>query len=248
MLSFFNVTYGTKIIESEKAIMDYLQSLQMDELSIASDIAQQKSILGDDPLSISRHFNEMIKNFRLYLIYAFVSMVVFTSIIWAITHKLVHKANRKQLKIILFRTFIVALGYLGLIFLFFFSVFSISLTESLSVAAFLLTKYMPFLLISMALFYFMFVSLSLVHNTELKEIIQRTLFVGIRKAHYISAVYIIDFILFIAPSILLFYFIENTFVLLLSIIIFTSSFVFGRILLVNVVEKLVKCRKFSISL
>ena len=147
-LSSINVVYGSKIVESNIAITEYFKKLQIDELSVTSNILEQKSPLGDDPLLISRHFNEMVKNLRIYLIYAFVSMLASASFGWTLTHKIVHGMKGVKLKEVFFRTFIVSLCYLGLIFLFFFSVFSISLTESLTVAAFFFTKYLPFLIIS----------------------------------------------------------------------------------------------------
>jgi hypothetical protein len=103
----------------------------------------------------------------------------------------------------------------------------------------LLTKYVPFLIFSIILTYFMFVSLSLIKKTDLKNIVQKTLIVGIKKAHYILAVYFVNVFIFSISIFLLYYFIEkNLFVLLLSLILMIFSFVFGRIFMVKVIEKL----------
>ena len=236
---YINLTYQTKILESAKAITDYLSQQKLDEASVTSNIFQQKSILGDDPLSISRNFNEILKNFRLYLIYVFILLIFFISVSWAVTHRLMHKINLKQLLKNLFKIFVILLFYLGLIFSFLFYLFNISFTQVASEGARLLAKFTPFLLFSIILVYFMFVSLSLLHNTELKYIVQKTLSIGIKKIHYVLAAYFISLFLFVISIFLLYSFIEeNLFVLSLSIILIVLSFVFGRIFTIKVIEKL----------
>lgn len=238
ILFFINLTYQTRILESAQAITDYLSKQRLDEVSVASNILKQKNILGDDPLMISRNFNEMVKNFRIYLIYIFVLLIAFASLSWAITNRLIHNADFKQLTKIFSRIFIVLLFYLGLIFIFFFYLFNISFAEIATVSG-LTTKYIPFLIFSIILAYFMFISLSLIHKIELKRIFKKTLSVGIKKMHYILAVYFVNVLLFAVSIFLLYYFIEkNFFILLLSITLMIFSFVFGRIFMANVVEKL----------
>lgn len=234
-----NLIYQIKILQSAKVITDYLSEQKLDEVSVSSNILQQKNILGNDPLLISRKYNEIVKNFRLYLIYIFILIIVFVSIAWSITHKLIYKINFKQLIKIFLKIFVVSLFYFGLIFLFFFSLFNISFTEFTAESIKLSTKYVPLFIFSIALTYFMFVSLSLTNKTELKNIVQKTLRIGIKKIHYILAVYFINILLFGISVFLLYYFIErNLFILLSSIILMFFSFVFGRVFVVKVVEKL----------
>ena len=236
---YVNISYGTKIVESSKAIDDYLSQQQLDEVSVTENILQQKSILGDDPLSISRNFSEMVRNLRLLLIYSFIVLVLFTSILWAFTYRLIHKINIKKSMKNFVNIFIVALFCYGLIFAFFYSLSNISLTGAANEGSKLLTKYVPFFIFSIILVYFMFVAFSLLNEAKLQDIVQKTLSIGIKKIHYILAAYFIN-ILFFAVSIALFgFFLEkNLFVLLISIMLMVFSFVFGRIFLINVVEKL----------
>jgi len=216
---YINLTYQTKILEHTKAISDYLSQQNLDDVSVAASIQQQKNILGDDPLLISRNFNEIVKNFRLYLIYIFLLLIFFISMSWAITCKIIKKISFKGLTTIFLKNLAVALLYLGLIFIFFFSLLNIPLSGVAAESSKLLTKYVPFLVFSIILSYFMFVSISLLHNTELKDIVQKTLMV--------------------VSIILFYYFIEkNLFILLLSILLIVFSFVFGRIFMVKVVERL----------
>ena len=227
------------MIENQNAIEEYMGNLKLDEISIAEEIMQQKNILGDDPLLISRNFDEIVKNFRLYLIYLFILLIVSISTFWTLTLKLIHKINFKYAVKIFIKIFAISIFYLGLIFSFFYSLFNITFTEVAVEGTKIFTKYIPFLLFSIILIYFMFISLALSYKTELKNIVQKTLVIGIKKAHHILTVYLINMLLFAVPLISLFYFIEkNLFVLLLSIILMIFGFVFGRAFLVNVVEKL----------
>ena len=239
VFSSINVAYQTKILENMKSITTYLSQQKLDESSVTSNILQRKNILGDDPLSISRNFNEILLNFRIYIVYVFALLIFFLSMAWSMAHMLMHKNNFKQLAKTFFKSLLVLSFYLGLIFSFFLSLLNIIFTQIASESAKLFTKYIPFLIFSIILVYFMFISLALIIKTELRNIVQRTLSIGIRKMHYISAVYVICIILFGIPIVLLYYFLEqNMFIVMLSLILIVFSFVFGRILMANVVEKL----------
>ncbi len=239
IFSFINFKYTTKILESAKEISDYLSQQKLDEISVGQNILEQKNILGDEALMISRNFNDIVRNLKWYLAYIFILFVVFISTAWTVTHKLIYGIDFKRLIKNFIRIFIVSFVYLGLIFSFFFYVLNVSFTQAVEVPKPFL-KYAPFLIFSAILAYFMFVSIALSHKTKLANIVQRTLSIGIKKLHYISSVYFINIFLFTISIFLFYYFIErNLFILLLSLILMIFSFVFGRILLVNVVEKLI---------
>lgn len=239
LFSYTTLIYQIKMLESAKAITDYINQQNLDEISVASNILQQKSILGEDPLSISRNFNEMVKDFRIYLIYIFFIIIFFASLNWALTKRLIHKFNFKQSAKIFLKILIIALSYFGLIFSFFYSLVNIQLSEVAVESTKLFSKYILFSIISIVLAYFMFVSLSLISKTALQSIVQKTLAIGVRKAHYILTAYFINLFLFVFPIYWLYNFIEtNILIFLLSLLVMTFSFIFGRIFLVKVVEKL----------
>lgn len=241
IFSVVSVYYQTKIVGHTNSIFEYLSKQKLDEASVTENILQQQNVLEDDPLSISRNFHEIVKNFRYYLVYTFVLLIFFLSLSWSITNKIIHKNNHRRLLKYFSKILIILLFYLGLIFSFFFYLLNISFMDIGVDAAKLFTRYIPFLIFSIVLTYFMFVSIPLLGNTELKNIVQRTLSVGIKKAHYILSVYFINIFLFIAAILLLFYFMEkNLLFLLLSLLLMIFSFVFGRIFLANVVVKLEK--------
>ncbi|HLD18962.1 MAG TPA: hypothetical protein VJB90_03050 [Candidatus Nanoarchaeia archaeon] len=237
--SIISYNYVPKMVESQKAIEEYMSNLKFDDVSVAANIQQQKSILGEDPLLISRNFNEIVKNFRLYLIYIFLLLVFFISTGWAITNRLVYKMNFRALTKNFLKNLVVSLIYLGLIFLFFFSLLTIPLSGVAAESSRLLAKYVPFFAFSIILAYFMLISISLLHNTGFKNVVQKTLIIGIKKAHYILAVYFLNFFLFAVSIALFYYFIEkNLFILSMSITLMLFNLVFGRIFMVKAVEKL----------
>ncbi len=217
-----------------KGISDYIQQQQLDDISVAKSIISHKSIFGDDPLSISRNFNSVILNFRLYLIYTFITLIVFLPLLWALSEKFLSRINLKHF----LRNIIAVFCYLILIFIFFYSITNISFSEAALSSGFVL-KYLIFLIAAIILFYFMLISLSLTKNTELKNILPKTLRVGIKKIHYMLAVYFINLILVILSISLLIYFIDRNFaVAASSILLFIFSFIFGRILMLSVVKRL----------
>lgn len=147
--------------------------------------------------------------------------------------------NLRQLANITFRNFIILAFYLGLIFLFLFLLLNISIMQLTAESSAFFAKFMVFLIVSVILSYFMLISLSLSGKAELKNIVQKTLIIGIRKAHYVLASYTINILFLAIPSFLAYYFFEkNIFIFFISIIIIVFSFVFGRILVMNVINKL----------
>ncbi|HLC50017.1 MAG TPA: hypothetical protein VJI97_01180 [Candidatus Nanoarchaeia archaeon] len=232
-LSYVNMVYGTKIIENEKAIFDYMSKLELDEKKIADNILQQKNLLGDDPLSISRNFNEMKNNLRIYMAWFFALLLIFMSSCWHLSHKLI---NSKQKAFS--RVFLTVFSYLVIMFFLFLWMFSISLSEITSGTQFL-SKYILIAGVMAVLAYFMFISLALAGKTELKNILEKTLIVGIRKAHYIIAAYSINILLFVLFGFSFIYSIDkNIVVMFLSIFLIILNFVFSRIFIINVIKKL----------
>jgi len=238
-LFFLSSFYFTKILFHSKEISDYISLLKLDDVSVAANVLEQKNLLGEDPLLISRNFSEIVKNFKLYLFYTFILLILFMSMLWSITLRLIYKDKFRQLLRIFSRNFIVALFYLGMIFLFFYSILNVSLFELAAEGIGLFKKYIPFLILSPILIYFMFISISLVHKVELKNIVQKTLSIGIKKIHYILAAYFLNILFFGISSFFYVYFIErNLFIMSLGMIFAILSFVFGRIFMIKVVDKI----------
>ena len=231
--------YLPKVLENAQSMSAYISAQNFDEAAMTERVLQQKDILGDDPAALTKYFDGVVENFRVYLVYIFVFILIFSSLLWSITHKITDKLSLRQLTRNFYSIFIILLFYLGLIFLFFYLLLNISFSEAVLQGSKIFIKYVPFLIFSAILAYFMFISLALSHKGELKQAVQKTLTVGIKKAHYILAVYSINLLLAVLFIFLMAYFIDrNFFIVILSIILFIVSFVFARIFLASVVKKL----------
>ena len=235
---YINMNYQTKILESAKTISDYLSKQKLDDASVATNVIQQKNVLGDDPLLISREFNSMKNNFMHYLALSFALFVFFLSAGWALTGYMIYKSSFKKLIHDFLKNIVILCVNLGLIFGFLFLLFDIPLSEAAE-ASNVFSKFVPFLIFSMILIYFMFISLSLSFKLDLKNIVQRTLSIGIRKIHYVLLVYLINIILFLLSLALFYYSLDSSLIFLFfSVLLFTFSFVFGKIFVMNSVNRL----------
>ena len=231
--------YLPKMLENAQAMSAYISTQNFDEASMTERVLQQKNILGDDPATMARYFGGVVENFRIYLVYIFVLVLVFSSILWSITHKITDKLGLRKLIRNFYSILVILLFYLGLIFLFFYLLLNISFSEAVLQGSKIFIKYAPFLIFSVILAYFMFISMALSHKSGIKQVVQKTLAIGIKKINYILAVYAINILLFILSIFLMDYFIDkNFFVVILSLIFFIFSFAFARIFMVSVVKKL----------
>src|SRR3989344_2180277 len=227
-------SYQVKIIESAKSMSDYMSGQKFDDVTLTNNILQQKDILGDNPGMLEQNFNSIILTFRIFLFYFFAVLLVFLSLVWALTARMLEK-HGSGFKKILLRNFIVLSFCLGIIFVFFYLILNISFSEAALEVQKVLAKYIPFSLFSLIILYFAFISLSLSGKYSLNEIMAKSLKIGIKKIHYMLFVYFVIFILIILSLYIAFYLIDiNFFVSTAALLLLIFSFVFGRILLFNV--------------
>ena len=237
-LSAVNYHYQIEIVGHSKAISDYISKLQLDEAAVADSLMQQKSILGDDPLLISRKSNEILRNFRLMLASILALMLVFLSTSWAITARAAYKINLKNFIKFSVQVFFVLMFYLGIIFLFFYYLVNISLLQIAFNPYMLGLKYALFLAVLILSLYFMFISLSLVHKTGIRNIAQKTLVIGIRKAHYALGAYAVNAFFLAVPAVIFFSFEKSMLALFSSTMLLVFSLVFGRFFMLKTFEKI----------
>ena len=239
ILSAVSYHYQMRIVEHSNSIFDYISKLNLNEAAVAENLMQQKSIFGDDPLLISREFSDILRNLKLLFFSTFVLLVLFLSLGWLITSKIVHKIKLKLLITSYSKILVVLLCYLGAIFLLFYYLLNVSLSQISLQTSMLMAKYLLFAIVSIVLAYFMFISLSLIQKIGFRDLFQKTLVVGIKKFHYVLGIYAINIFLSVTSIILFHYFFEKSIlVLFFSILLLIFSFVFGRILMINAFEKL----------
>jgi len=232
--------YQVRMIESAKAMSDYLSGQQLDDVTIANKILEQQDILGDNPELIGQSYDSIIRNFRIFLLYFFIAAIAFMSLAWALASRFDANLNSGFWKTFL-RNVAILLVSLGLIGAFFLMILNIPFSEAAFQGSKILVKYASFLLFSIIIMYFVFISLSLAWKYGLNEIMIKSLQIGIKKANYIISAYILVFILIILSLYLVFYLIDiNFFASTIALISFIFSFVFGRMLVFNIVNRLDK--------
>ena len=244
LISLINISYQTKVLQSSQAIIEYLDELKFDQSSVGLDLLEKKSPLGPDPLLISRNFNSVLYNLKFLIFYSLSAFILLNGIIWFLTGNLANKNpfNLKKMKIFFkcFFIYIIKFGLIKSISSFLIYLFGYSTLRSfLNPLSAQNANFMPLLLITLAMLYFIYIAFPLLYNAKLKNILKNLFKIGIKKAHIILSAYLIIILAISLFSLLFFYLIEkNLFLLLTSMAFIVLILVWARIFLILVVEKL----------
>jgi len=243
LISRVNITYQTKMLQSTQDIFEYLDELKSDETSLGLDLIQRKNPLGPDPLLISRNFNYIIYNLQFLLSYSLIIFILLNGFIWLLSSNLVDKKLLKIRKLPKeFFVYVLKFCFVTLIFSFLIYLFGYSTLKSfLNPLLAQTANFTPLLLITLALFYFIYIAFSLLSKVKLKYLIRNLFKIGIKKAHIILSAYVMIIIVLSIFSLLSFYLIEkNLFLLFISSILFVLTLIWSRIFLILIVEKLIE--------
>lgn len=237
---FVNLYYQPKIMDNVINVMEYISKQNPEE---------GENILGEDPLMIHRNYESMVYNLRLLSIWCFFIFVLVNGSMFYLTSKLIYdkkfsfkgcfrncRQNTKEFFVYLFKFGIASLISFSLIFSSLYSVFKgslFSLIESID-------SFNPgSLLIAVVLAYFMYLTFSLIYKIKIKNIFKELVNIGLKKAHIILLAYLINLIVVNAFFLLTAFLIEINIVLIsLIVLLLMLSFVWSKIFLVGVVEKL----------
>ncbi|MBW2980832.1 hypothetical protein KY360_05440 [Candidatus Woesearchaeota archaeon] len=229
--------YQMKAFEVAEVVMEYLDQQDLSDIEVAKNIVTGSNILGDDPLMIYRNYRK-IAGFMVRLsIYSLVVYLVFGSLNWALTDQLIYGKNKKRFLAYIGKFCLLAMGFLALIFLLAYSslkgVIGGLILETLTSGNFV------YLILGLALLYFMFISFALISRIKFKEILRKALMLGAKKAHIILLVYLINLVI-IVLLVRLVHFLstKSIFLLSLALLLLLFSIVWTRIFLVLVVDKL----------
>jgi len=234
-----NGNYQSKMLESTRSILEYIEEQNFGQNSL--DLLQQKNVLGPDPLLISRNFKNILFNLKFLVFYSLLIFILLNGFMWYITGNLINnkiplfKNLIKKFPAFLFRFGIVTLIFSSLIFLFTSSV----LRYSINPLAEAETNFLPYLIGTIVLIYFIYITYPSLHKTELKNLLKRLFNVGIKKAHIVIITYFLIFLIISVLSVSLLYLLErNIFLMALSLTLIVFAFVWSRLFLVLVVDKL----------
>jgi len=243
LLITINSFYTAKIIDSTQNVMEYLDAVNFNEEKARIDVLQKKNPFGEDPLLISKNYNEIIKNFISLLLLTFLLFIIINGLIWYLASNIGKKSlfRLKGIAFFLLKFFVVSLILSVFVYLFLFNLIKVSFSSFLSTEP---NNLFPLLTLTIVAIYFIYIAIPLVNNLknnkkEVKKFVKKIFSIGIKKFILILASYLI-LILIILTSYSIAYFIEsNLFMLFISIILFLFVFSWTKIFFSLVVRELI---------
>lgn len=251
-----NFYYTSKILESTKDIIDYTETLNLDIEKAKFDILQQKNPLGEDPLLISRNYEEMKKNSLFLLFSVFMIFTIINGLIWYFASNIPEKNKKlfsiKNILAYLSRFFIISLVLSLSLFIFAYNLLNISFSSFLSTKP---INFIPLIIIAVMTIYFAYIAVPLLNKTKFKEegrenskkefyeqfkkFIKNILSIGTKSFIPLMISYLIILILITLPLLLIFYSVElNLMLLFIELILLLFIFVWSKIFFVIIVKKL----------
>jgi hypothetical protein len=240
--------YTSKILESTEDIIDYTETLNLNIEQAKFEILQQKNPLGEDPLSISRNYDEIKKNSLFLLFSIFVIFVIINGLIWYLASNFQEKNKKvfsiKNIITYLSKFFIIALILSSSLFIFVYNFLNISFSSFLSTKP---MNFVPLIIIAIITIYFSYIAIPLLNKKgqkkksyeQFKKFIKNVLSIGTKKFIPIIISYFIILSLIALPLVLIFYSIElNLMLLFIEIILLLFIFVWVKIFFAIVVKKL----------
>ena len=92
-----NAYYVPKIVQSAEDTISYAEALNINPQTANIDILQKKNPLGDDPLLISRNYNEIIKNSLFLLLSVFAVFALVNGLVWYLASNIEKSKSLKSL-------------------------------------------------------------------------------------------------------------------------------------------------------
>ena len=238
LIAAISINYFTKIIENSKNILDYSEKLNLDSAKMQLDVLQQKNFLGEDPLLISRNYDKLIKNFGIFLFYIFISFSLVNGFLWYCASNihakklfLIKNSFRYLLKFLVVSIFLFLISIL-----FFYSLLEITFSGFLNANP---KTFIPLLLLTAILLYFIYISIPLINSFKLKELPKKAFFIGTKRVFIVLISYLITLISIALSLFLVFYFLELSGLLLfISLILMIFVFVFNKVYFSIVIKKL----------
>ncbi|MBW2984810.1 hypothetical protein KY361_06840 [Candidatus Woesearchaeota archaeon] len=232
------MNYQLKAFEAAQEIMDYLGEQDLSDIGVAEDIVMGSSLLGDDPLMISRNYRKIVSLMASLAIYSSLAYLLFGSLSWALTDQLIHKKGKKKFLSYMGGFCVLAIGFWVINSMLIYSGLKAMVARAVSGAglgAFSLIYLVPALMV----FYFMFISFALISKIKFKDILRKALMLGAKKANIMLLVYLINLVIIVSLSLLV-HLLRNMNLALLSLglILWVSSFVWARLFLVLAVDRI----------
>ncbi len=220
--------------------MAYVSQLDLTEDSFANGILSRDiGFLGDDPLLIHESLVKIQKYGTIFLLVSFFIFLIFEGSNWVLVN---HEHAKMKTFVIGMRNFVILslIYFLLIAFLAILTPVTGLLGSSISFLSIL-----SILLISL-LFYFMWISFSLIKEKSVLGIIKRSLVIGTYKAYILLPVIFVNIIL-VGGTLFLFYKVSdvsltplelNLFLMLISGLLFTFTYILTKVFFVKLIRKI----------
>lgn len=234
-----NAYYMPQILQSTKNAIDYAEALNINPQAANIDILQKKNPLGDDPLLISRNYNEIIKNSLFLLLSVFAIFALIDGLVWYLASNIGKSKKLFSLKDVLsylLGFFIVALVSSAFLYIFAYNLVNIAFSSFLSVKP---VDFILLLLVAATAIYFTYIAIPILSKIKLRNLAKSSFSIGTKNFIPVIMSYLIILILMIASLFLIFYLIElNLFLLLIAVLLSIFVFAWAKIYFSVVIKKL----------
>lgn len=227
VMFYVNIHYQTKIMEDAQAIVDILDKQQLTDEDVAMNLLGQGDLI-EESASLYSASRAVAKNVGILAGLSFAIYIILGGLLWAFTDQFTVKKDVKRFFVYIGKFTVITIAYSIIGFTFMMQAGS-GLKDG-SPISYLWIGLIPFV------FYFAFISYALVGKLSIKEIAKQTFSVGIKKAHYILLVYLINILLIAIIGFAMYLALERMiFLLTLSLILFLLAYVWARLFLIEAI-------------
>ena len=234
-----NAYYVPQILQSAEDVIGYAEALNINPQAANIGILQKKNPLGDDPLLISRNYNEIINNSLFLLLSVFSIFVLIDGWVWYLASNMGKSKNLFSLKnslSYLLEFFVAAMVLSAFLYIFAYNLVNIAFSSFLSVKP---ADFIPLLLIAAIAIYFIYISIPLLGKIKLRRLAKSSFSIGTKNFISVITSYLIILMLIILSFLLIFYLLElNLFLLLIAGLLSVFVFAWAKIYFSVVVKKL----------
>ena len=182
-------TYSQEVVGSLNAVSNYLNSQEWLKTNPTEENLRELGIPSTDPEFIASEREKMLIATQMFFLKAGEAYILFCGLAWLLSYRMMHKHSIKELLNVYGKFVVVSLPYLAALSLLLYSLAVMITGQFLTLNAaqtylFVLPLFFVFFLL-----YFMPVSFALVPATPLKESVQQTLRIGIRKCLFLFSMY-----------------------------------------------------------
>ena len=231
------VTMMTPVLKSSQDAMNYINQLKLDEQTLAESFITGEQILGVNPTSIYENYTVAMKFFKLFVTIGIIIFILFEGFNWILT---VHLRKKKHPKLLLKSTLnfaLITVGYAAIV----------GIIAFIAIGVVINSPTVPIILVIVSLLaigvlsYFLLIAYSLVHNKSLLDVLKKSFIIGTYKFYLVLPMIVISSIIITLFSALLFWSAEShIFIAGAAFVLFISSFIFSRMIIVHLAHILEK--------